>query len=69
MRAPDPLGLQIVVPRRIAASDIHRIRPLPHTLGWRYSPAARARGFCGCIQCNPPGSINARRKRQAWDAS
>ena len=49
MRAADPLGLEIIVPRRVTAREIHRICRLPQNLGWRYSPQERARLFCACI--------------------
>ncbi|MBM3528651.1 MAG: hypothetical protein FJX62_11200 [Alphaproteobacteria bacterium] len=67
MAAPDPLGFEIVVPRRITAKEIHRIRKLPQNMGWRYSPTNRTRWFCGCPMCNPSGGINARRKREQWE--
>src|SRR4029079_1534180 len=36
--APQPEGFELLVPRRIEASAIHRVRALPQVLGWRYSP-------------------------------
>jgi len=67
MAAPDPPGFQIVVPRRIAAKEIHRIRKLPQNIGWRYSSTNRAGWFCGCPYCNPSGGTNARCKRERWE--
>ncbi len=67
MAAADPLGMEIVLPRRIAAKEIHRIRRLPRNVGWRYEPKVRERFFCRCVVCNPAGSINSKRKWRAWE--
>src|SRR5215813_706901 len=34
--AEDPMGWEVVVPRRIEASEIHRTRTLRQVIGWRY---------------------------------
>jgi hypothetical protein len=65
MQAPDPLALQVIIPRKIAAKEIHAIRHLPQTIGWRYDPRVR-NYFCGCIMCIRPGTINGKRKRKAY---
>jgi hypothetical protein len=67
MSAANQPGIEVIVPRKILPAEIRRIQPLSHRLGWRYSPEARGRPFCGCIQCNPPGGINSRRKWRAWE--
>lgn len=61
----DPLGFEMFVCRKIAASEIHRVRALPQVIGWRYRPHAHGRALCGCPVCLPRGSIksNALRKR------
>jgi len=41
MKRHDPLGLEVMVPRPIAATEIMRIREMPRTVGWRYSPTVR----------------------------
>lgn len=56
----DPRGLQVLVPHRIAARDIHRIRAVPQIMGWRHYPDAHGQ--------EPPwyakGEIGARRLRE-----
>jgi hypothetical protein len=37
-KADDPLGWEVVVPRRIEANEIHKTRRLPQVIGWRFSP-------------------------------
>jgi hypothetical protein len=66
LRMSDPLGMEVIVPRKVTTREIHRIRRLPSNLGWRYSPNVRGRAYCACVQCNPPGSIKAARKRRIW---
>jgi hypothetical protein len=52
MAADDPLGWEVIVPRRIEAREIHRTRRLPQVLGWRYFPAAKGKPpFCTCKFC------------------
>jgi len=52
MTAEDPMGWEVVIPRRIEASEIHRTRRLPQVVGWRYSPTAKGKPpFCTCRFC------------------
>lgn len=52
MKADDPLGWQVVIPRRIGAKEIHKIRRLPQVIGWRFSPKAKGKPpFCTCKFC------------------
>lgn len=44
-------GWQVVVPRRIEAKEIHRVRLLPQVVGWRYYPGAHGRAPCACEFC------------------
>jgi hypothetical protein len=44
-------GWEIIVPRRIEANEIHRIRKLPQVVGWRYWPGAHGRAPCSCEYC------------------
>jgi hypothetical protein len=50
--ADDPLGWQVVIPRAIEAKEIHKIRRLPHVVGWRFSPTSMGKPpFCTCKFC------------------
>ena len=40
-KAIDSMGWEVVLPRRIAASEIHKTRLLPQVVGWRYFPKAK----------------------------
>lgn len=51
-KAEDPLGWEVIVPRRIEASEIHKIRELSQVLGWRFFPKAKGKPpFCTCKFC------------------
>jgi len=42
-------GWEVIIPRRIAANEIHRVRSLPQVVGWRYDPGARGKSpYCTC---------------------
>lgn len=48
----DRLGWEVLIPRRIGAGEIHRVRRLSQVVGWRYFPAAKGRKpFCTCKPC------------------
>jgi hypothetical protein len=50
--ADDPFGWEVVIPRRIEATEIHRTRSLPQVLGWRFFPKAKGKPpFCTCRFC------------------
>ena len=40
-KADDPLGWEVVVPRRIEANEIHKTRRLAQVIGWRFFPRAK----------------------------
>ncbi len=63
--APDHRGYEVMVPRRIAAGEIVRIRILPRAIGWRYYPAAKNsdRRPCDCPMCLPRAEVKAKRYR------
>jgi hypothetical protein len=45
-------GWEVIIPRRISAKEIHRIRPLPQVVGWRYFPGAHGKPpYCTCKYC------------------
>jgi hypothetical protein len=64
-KADDPLGWEVVVPRRIEAKEIHKTRRLPQVVGWRFSPKAKGKApFCTCKFCTRGdyGSAKLRRR-------
>ena len=67
LHAPDPLGMQIVVPRKVRPGEILRIRRLPQTLGWRYWPKAHGVKPCGCPACLGRGDIKSRKLRAEFE--
>lgn len=57
----DPMGLEVLIPRKINAKEITRTYPAPRVTGWRYYPAAKGKQpFCHCKWCNQ-GEIRAQR--------
>jgi len=61
-------GWEVVIPRRIEASEIHRIRRLPQVVGWHYQPGSHGKKPCGCDFCQR-GQYGARRLRAAYNRS
>ena len=48
-RSEQKQGFETIIPRSIQPREVHAIRALPQTLGWRYFPGAHEKGiFCGC---------------------
>ncbi|MBV8200141.1 MAG: hypothetical protein JOZ15_05910 [Acidobacteria bacterium] len=67
MRSESREGWEVLVPRRIAASEIHRVRSLPQVVGWRYFPGAKGKPpFCTCEYCikGQYGAARLRQRRQ-----
>jgi hypothetical protein len=68
MAAVDAKGWEVVIPRRIEAAEVHRVRRLPQVVGWRFSPAAKGKPpFCTCKFCTR-GEYGARRLRERLGA-
>jgi hypothetical protein len=44
-------GWEVVIPRRIAPGEVHRVRRLRQIFGWRYYPGAHGRAPCSCGFC------------------
>ncbi|HEU4889461.1 MAG TPA: hypothetical protein VFV49_16370 [Thermoanaerobaculia bacterium] len=63
--AEDRQGWQVVIPSRVDAKQIHRIRDLPQVLGWRYSPTVRGKAPCPCDFCTR-GKYGAAKLRRAY---
>ena len=64
MSAEDAQGWEVIIPRRIEAREIHRIRRLPQVIGWRYFPKAKGKPpFCTCKFCTR-GEYGSQRMRK-----
>jgi len=64
MRAEDPRGYEIVVPRAIERKEIKRTRGVTQVVGWRYWPDAHGHAPCGCPLCLQPGTYGAAKIRR-----
>jgi hypothetical protein len=52
MAAENREGWEVIIPRRVEAKAIHRVRSLPQVVGWRYSPGAKGKPpVCTCRYC------------------
>jgi hypothetical protein len=69
MHADQREGFEVLVPRKVDAREIHRIRHLPQVLGWRHYPGAHGDAPCGCPFCQRAGRPGSRRLRQRYDDS
>ncbi len=57
----DPMGLEVIVPRKILPKEITGSYIAPRIAGWRYYPDAKGKKpFCHCKFCNR-GEIRAQR--------
>lgn len=63
------LGYEVLIPRKVEAREIDKVRRLPQGVGWRYMPDAHDHPPCGCPACQPRGAIRSRRLREAYDAA
>lgn len=63
-----PEGFEVIVPRKVEPSEIHRVKALPQVLGWRYYPDAKGNKPCGCPFCIK-GDIKSKRIRNAYERS
>jgi hypothetical protein len=59
-------GYEVIIPRRVGASEIHRTRRLPQVVGWRYHPGSHGKKPCGCDFCQR-GQYGARRLGEEYD--
>jgi hypothetical protein len=65
-RAEDPIGWEVIVPRRIEADEIHRVRQLSQIIGWRFSPDSKGKPpFCTCKFCTR-GEYGSARLRERF---
>lgn len=63
----EPLGYEVMVPRRIEPAEIVAIRHVPQKLGWRTIPGSRMPFVCSCPLCVPPGTVKSARRRAHFD--
>jgi hypothetical protein len=49
--AADRLGWEVLIPRRIEAKEILKVRQLPQGIGWRFYPGAKGKVPCTCPFC------------------
>ncbi|MEP7337439.1 MAG: hypothetical protein ABI977_06820 [Acidobacteriota bacterium] len=63
-----PEGYEVIIPRRIEKTEIHRTRVLPQVIGWRYYPGAHGKKPCGCSFCQR-GNYGARRLQEEFEQS
>ncbi|GAA2098170.1 hypothetical protein GCM10009801_69020 [Streptomyces albiaxialis] len=60
----DPRGWEVFVPRAVRPREVHRIRGVPQTVGWRYRPDAHGVRPCTCYGCRERGAYGSRRLRE-----
>ncbi len=63
-QADDPRGYRVLVPRRIDAAEIRKIRHVSQVIGWRYWPDSHGTPPCPCPVCLLPGGYGAARIRR-----
>ncbi|MDH6140255.1 hypothetical protein P3T35_002263 [Kitasatospora sp. GP30] len=61
---PDPRGWEVFVPRAVTPAEVHRIRPVRQSVGWRYWPDAHGVRPCLCERCQVRGEYGSRRLRE-----
>ena len=66
MSTPSPEGFEVIIGRKILASEIHRVRELPQIVGWRYYPTSHGKKPCGCPFCQR-GEYGGRKLRDEYE--
>lgn len=51
MAAEDARGYEVLVPRKVKADEVKRMRTVNRVVGWRYWPDAHGRPPCSCDFC------------------
>ncbi|HEY6250367.1 MAG TPA: hypothetical protein VI685_10425 [Candidatus Angelobacter sp.] len=59
-------GYEVIVPRKVMHSQVHRVKRLPQVIGWRYYPDSHGKRPCGCPFCQR-GNYGARKLREAFE--
>jgi hypothetical protein len=62
LRLDNPLGYELMIPRRIRPAEIQRVWKPPQHIGWRLNPK-RPSLFCPCPRCVPRGRPKSKRRR------
>lgn len=67
MELKDPLGYELILDRKVQPEEITKIKHLPQTLGWRFSPDSKGKKPCNCEYCLR-GTIKGTRTKKRLDA-
>jgi hypothetical protein len=59
----NPLGFEIMIPRRTHPSEIERVWTPPQHIGWRLNPKRSMIMLCACPRCSPHGRPKSKRHR------
>ena len=59
-----PLGLEVILPRKVSPSEIISIYSLPKMTGWRYAPNAKGNKPCPCDYCQRGEPYSAKIKKK-----
>lgn len=60
---PEPLGYEVMIPRRIKPVEIVAVRSVPQKLGWRTVPDRQKVIVCPCPMCVSAGTVKSARRR------
>jgi hypothetical protein len=66
IQCENPAGFEVIIPRRIAKSEIQRHRAISQVVGWRYYPESHGKKPCGCPYCQR-GEFGARKLREQYE--
>lgn len=62
----NPMGYEVLIPRKIQVAEVRRIKPVPQLVGWRYRPSSHGQKPCGCPVCLRRGEFKSSKIRQRW---
>lgn len=68
MHAENAEGFEVLVPRKVTAKEIHRIKHLLQVVGWRHYPEAHGRKPCGCSFCQQYGRPGSAKLRERYES-
>jgi hypothetical protein len=64
---PEPLGYEVMIPRRIKPTEIVAVLHVAQKLGWRKIPGTQKASICTCPVCVPPGTVKSSRRRAQFE--